>query len=171
MKMTKVEMVNYLKSKKVPFRFVMTGQGEKLGVMFGDLEHTFSFEGFRNEEEVYETIVFPWQIIHNETSKNRLAEQILNFEYAKKKLRVRLIHEILGDMLCRKCYDFYEEVYMEVGILSIRLKKTILNEYGVSEEEIFEIAEKNMQTFPKTCLDIKKLIGEESRSHSPEEYR
>ncbi|HIX28506.1 MAG TPA: hypothetical protein H9858_02275, partial [Candidatus Blautia stercoravium] len=64
-----------------------------------------------------------------------------------------------------------EEVYMEVGILSIRLKKTILNEYGVSEEEIFEIAEKNMQTFPKTCLDIKKLIGEESRSHSPEEYR
>lgn len=131
MKMTKVEMVNYLKSKKVPFRFVMTGQGEKLGVMFGDLEHTFSFEDFRNEEEVYETIVFPWQIIHNETSKNRLAEQILNFEYAKKKLRVRLIHEILGDMLCRKCYDFYEEVYMEIGILSHKPVKPLALAMGI----------------------------------------
>lgn len=49
------------------------------------------------------------------------------------------------------------------------MKKTILNEYGVSEEKIFEIAEKNMQTLPKTCLDIKKMIGEESSSHSPED--
>lgn len=166
-KMTKVEIIDYLNSKEVSFRLVMTEEGEKFCVMFGNLEYTFSSKEFKNEEEVYETIVYPWKITHDETLKNRLTEQIQDFENVKKKLRIRLIHNIPEDMLCRKHYDFYEEVYVEVGVLSIRLKKAMLDIYEVSEAEIFEIAEKNTQLLPQIYLNVKEQIEQGSDLNLP----
>lgn len=70
-------------------------------------------------------------------------------------------------MLCRKHYDFYEEVYVEVGVLSIRLKKAMLDIYEVSEAEIFEIAEKNTQLLPQIYLNVKEQIEQGSDLNLP----